>query len=197
MSRRPTVKDYWYLRDMNYQLRLATLDDGPNVETLIQHSARNLNLGDYSPEQIEGALQGAFGLDTQLIRDRTYFVVEVEGKSEDRNLVACGGWSFRKTLFGSDQREQRDPESLDPDCDAAKIRAFFIDPAHARRGLGSLILDHCEMAAVERGFRRAELMATLTGLKLYAARGYQAGEAMEYELGPELSITFVPMTKNL
>ncbi len=183
---------------MRYELRQAELADGPDVERLIQCSARSLGAQDYTPEQIEGALQGAFGLDTQLVHDRTFFVVEaVDAEDpEERRVVACGGWSFRKTLFGGDVGVERDPERLDPATDAAKIRAFFIDPDHARRGLGSLILDRCELAAREHGFERAELMATLTGLKLYEARGYARGEPIEFELGPDLSITFIPMTKS-
>lgn len=184
-----------------YELRLAKPEDGPAIEALIERSARALGRDDYRDDQIEGALRGAFGLDTQLIEDRTYFVVESQ-----ETLVACGGWSFRKTLFGGDSGGgdtvgnagvKRDPETLDPERDAAKIRAFFIDPNHARRGLGSLILDTCERAAIDRGFRRAELMATLTGLRLYAARGYRAGDEMEFQITPDLSITFVPMEKPL
>ena len=181
---------------MRYELRHAELADGPAIETLIQRSAKSLGAQDYTAKQIEGALQGAFGLDTQLIRDRTFFVVEVD-EPEGRRMVACGGWSFRRTLFGGDVGVDRDPETLDPAADAAKVRAFFIDPDHARRGLGSLILDRCELAAREHGFERAELMATLTGLRLYEARGYVGEEPIEYELGPDLSITFVPMTKPL
>ena len=179
---------------MNYELRLAELEDGPRIQRLIESSARGLGIGDYSAEQVEAALSGAFGMDAQLIRDRTYFVIEAQDE-----LVACGGWSFRKKLFGAgkDQADSEEPASLDPQTEAAKIRAFFIAPEHARRGLGSLVLDHCEMAARERGFHRTELMATLTGLKLYKARGYLEGEALEHEVAPGLSISFVAMEKNL
>ncbi len=181
---------------MRYELRNAEPADGTVIEDLIARSARNLGAQDYTPEQIEGALQGAFGLDSQLIEDRTYFVIEAE-EPRGRRIVACGGWSFRQTLFGGNAGVERDPKLLDPATDAAKIRAFFIDPDHARRGLGSLILDRCELAARERGFVRSELLATLTGLKLYAARGYRGEQAKEYELAPNLTITFVPMTKDL
>ncbi|HJY36706.1 MAG TPA: GNAT family N-acetyltransferase, partial [Steroidobacteraceae bacterium] len=116
--------------------------------SLIARSARELSAGDYTPEQVEGALRGAFGVDTQLILDRTYFVAEADGK-----LVACGGWSKRRTLFGGDARSGRDAADLDPATDAAKIRAFFVDPAYARRGLGSAILERCESAARACGFR--------------------------------------------
>lgn len=178
---------------MRYALRLADAADREGVAELVATSARGLGAADYSDVQIEGALKGAFGLDTQLIADRTYYVVEDGGGQ----LVACGGWSYRGTLFGGDQAEQRDAATLVPGRDAAKIRAFFVHPDHARRGLGTLILERCEMAAAEQGFRQAELMATLTGLKLYAARGYEPGEPVEHELAPGLTISFVPMTKTL
>src|SRR5471030_1996475 len=116
---------------MGYTFRKATLEDGPSLATLIARSARELSAGDYKPGQVEGALQGAFGVDTQLIRDGTYFAVEKDGA-----IVSCGGWSKRKTLFGGDANAQRDPEELDPRSDAAKIRAFFVDPGHARKGIG-------------------------------------------------------------
>jgi len=172
-------------------VRRATLEDLPALGPLIAASARELSRGDYSPEQVEGALRGAFGTDTQLIRDGTYFVMEVEGE-----LAGCGGWSRRRTLFGSDARPDRDPAELDPTKDAAKIRAFFIHPNFARRGLGTLMLDHCEQDAMAHGFKRFELMGTLPGVRLYIARGYQAGERIEWPLGNGLSIPFVPMTKN-
>ncbi|RPI77426.1 MAG: GNAT family N-acetyltransferase, partial [Desulfobacteraceae bacterium] len=116
---------------MKYKIRKAELNDCPEIEKLIALSARGLSAQDYTPEQIEGALQGAFGVDTQLIKDGTYFVVEAGGL-----LVGCGGWSKRKTLFGSDKRESRDPAELDPAIDPAKIRAFFVHPEWARKGIG-------------------------------------------------------------
>src|SRR5262245_36527055 len=152
---------------MDYRLRKATFDDQAALTALIARSARELSAGDYAPEVVEGALRGAFGVDTQLIRDGTYFVVESGGE-----IVGCGGWSYRRTLFGSDSGPGRDASELDPSVDAAKIRAFFIDPTHARRGLGTLLLNHCESQATTRGFTRFEMMATLPGQKLYAARGY-------------------------
>jgi len=165
--------------------------DLPALGPLIAASARELSRGDYTPEQIEGALRGAFGTDTQLIRDGTYFVIEVDGV-----MAGCGGWSRRRTLFGSDARPDRDPAELDPAKDAAKIRAFFIHPNFARRGLGTLILEHCENDAMAHGFNRFELMGTLPGVRLYASRGYQAGDRIEWPLGDGLFIPFVPMTKN-
>ena len=127
---------------MDYVIRKANLDDGPAIEELIALSARALSVQDYSPEQIEGALQGAFGLDTQLVKDETYFVVETKGV-----IIGCGGWSKRRTLFGGDRREARDPEELDPETDPAKIRAFFVHPNWARKGIGRAILGRCESEA--------------------------------------------------
>jgi GNAT superfamily N-acetyltransferase len=177
---------------MDYRIRTATLEDQANLTALIARSARKLSAGDYRPEQVEGALRGAFGVDTQLITDGTYFVIEAEGA-----IVACGGWSFRRTLFGSDRGPGRDASELDPAVDPAKIRAFFVDPAHARRGLGTLLLNHCEAAAAARGFTRCEMMATLPGQKLYEVRGYTPIGYVKHELAPGLHIEFVPMRKEL
>lgn len=176
---------------MNYQLRKATTQDQPAIEDLIARSARELGAPDYTPQQIEGALRGAFGVDSQLIRDGTYFVVEAGGR-----IVGCGGWSRRRTLFGGDARSQRDAAELDPRTDAAKIRAFFVDPAHARRGIGRTILEHCEAEARARGFSRFELMATLPGVRLYQTYGYVAGDSVLYPLESGLAIEFVPMHKD-
>ena len=173
------------------RLRRATLADLPALGPLIAASARELSRGDYTPEQVEGALRGAFGTDTQLIRDGSYFVIEAEGR-----LAGCGGWSRRRTLFGSDARADRDATELDPAMDAAKIRAFFIHPDFARRGLGTMMLERCEQDAMAHGFTRFELMGTLPGVRLYAARGYQAGERIEWPLGDGLAIPFVPMSKS-
>lgn len=177
---------------MPYQLRPATILDQPALEQLIARSARELSTADYRPEQVEGALRGAFGVDTQLIRDGTYFVVEME-----RTLVACGGWSYRRTLFGGDQRAERDAAELDPRVDPAKIRAFFVDPDHARKGIGTLLLEHCEAQARARGFARVELMGTLPGVRLYAARGYVPGAQVSYRVAPGVEIEFIPMSKDL
>lgn len=174
------------------RLRHATLDDKAELVELIARSARELSADDYTPEQVEGALRGAFGVDTQLIQDRTYFVAEADGK-----LVACGGWSKRRTLFGGDAGAGRDAAELDPSTDAAKIRAFFVDPAYARRGLGSAILARCETEAAACGFRRFEMMATLPGARLYARYGYSGTQHIEYEVQPGVMIEFIPMKKAL
>jgi len=173
-------------------LRKATLADIPALKELIARSARGLSTDEYRAEQIEGALQGAFGVDSQLLADETYFVIEDLGR-----IVACGGWSFRSTLFGGDARAGRDSSILDPKTQRAKIRAFFVDPAHARRGMGSLLLDHCENQARAYGYAGVELMATLPGAKLYAARGYVAGPLVHFDVGSGESIQFIPMHKAL
>jgi len=176
---------------MDYELRKATLDDQPILQRLIARSIRALGAGDYSQEQIDAALRGAFGVDSGLIHDGTYFVA-VTNTGE---IVACGGWSRRRTLFGSDERADRDESNLDPRTDAAKIRAFFVDPAHARRGIGRALLERSETEAANAGFTLFELMATLPGMRLYEKYGYKAGEAVMYPLPGGLTIRFVPMTK--
>ena len=177
---------------MTFALRKAVFDDIPALNALIARSARGLSTAEYRPAQIEGALRGAFGVDTQLLADATYFVVE-----DDGHIVGCGGWSFRSTLFGGDARAGRDSSTLDPATQAAKIRAFFVDPGFARRGIGSLLLDHCEGQARARGFHRVELMATLPGVKLYAARGYVRSPMVHFEVGSGENIEFIPMQKSL
>jgi GNAT superfamily N-acetyltransferase len=177
---------------MSITLRHATLDDVPALESLIARSARGLSAADYRPAQVEGALRGAFGVDTQLVNDQTYFVAEDNGA-----IVGCGGWSFRSTLFGSDARGGRDSSLLDPKSQAAKIRAFFVDPSWARRGIGTLLLERCEDEARARGFSEVELMATLPGVKLYAVRGYVGAEMVRYEVGEGESIEFIPMRKSV
>lgn len=177
---------------MTWHLRQATAADAAQIQELIGRSIRALGAADYSSEQIEGALKGAFGLDSQLIADGTYFVVESQGR-----LIGCGGWSYRRTLFGGDAGAGRDAGALDPGTEAAKIRAFFVDPEAARRGVGSALLDHCEAEARRHGFRRAEMMATLPGKRLYEARGYVPGDKVHYPVGPGVAIEFVPMSKRL
>jgi GNAT superfamily N-acetyltransferase len=177
---------------MQYRLRKATNDDREALQALIARSARELSAADYRPEQIEGALRGAFGVDSQLIEDGTYFVVEADGQ-----LVGCGGWSHRRTLFGSDAHAARDAQSLDPLTDAARIRAFFVDPAHARRGIGRALLQRCEQEAQACGFRRFELMGTLPGVRLYRAMGYRGDAQVRYPVAPGVEIEFVPMTRSV
>lgn len=177
---------------MKYVVRRATLEDRAALESLIAESARGLSRGDYSDEQIEAALAAVFGVDTDLIRDGTYYVAESEGSP-----VGCGGWSRRRTLFGGDRYAARDPGELDPRTEPAKIRAFFVHPAWARRGVAGAILETCEREAKAQGFRAVELMATLPGVRLYAARGYEAAEQVTYEIAEGVPVEFVPMRKEL
>jgi GNAT superfamily N-acetyltransferase len=154
-----------------FVLRLATRDDIPALHLLIEQSIRGLQAKDYTPAQMEGAIGHALGLDTQLIEDQTYFVATPA--NEPQRLAGCGGWSFRRTLFGSDGGPGRAAELLDPHTDAAKIRAIFVHPDFTRRGLGTLLLHHCERAAHDAGFRTLEMGSTLTGVPVYARNGYR------------------------
>lgn len=165
--------------NMHWTLRLATMDDVPALETLIPLSVRTLQVGCYSAAQREAALGTIFGVDRQLIADGTYFVVTTE-----KQIVGCGGWSWRKSIYGSDQAiEARDDSALDPRQDAARIRAFFVHPEWARQGIGRAILIECEAAIQRAGFSRAELVGTLTGESLYAACGYHVLERTDLPLG--------------
>ncbi len=172
-------------------LRPAQLADIPALQALIAESVMVLQL-DYSEAQRQAALGTVFGVDTQLIIDQTYFVVELDGE-----IVACGGWSFRKTLYGADALAGREDNRLDPATDAARIRAFFVKPGWTRRGLGGQILKACEAAAVAAGFRRFELGATLTGIPLYRAYGYEPIEATEAQMADGLPLPIVRMGKTL
>lgn len=177
---------------MEYVIKRATLEDRAALERLIAASARGLSRGDYSDEQVEAAIVSIFGVDTDLIRDGTYYVAEAEGFA-----VGCGGWSKRRTLFGGDRFAARDSGYLDPAKEPAKIRAFFVHPDWARRGVAGAILETCEREAQAEGFRSLELMATLPGVRLYAARGYDASERITYETADGVQIEFVPMRKEL
>lgn len=177
---------------MDWALRLATADDIPRLETLIELSVRELQAPWYSSSQMDGALGTVFGVDCQLIRDRTYFVVEESG-----GLIGCGGWSKRASLFGSDAARETDDALLDPRRDAARVRAFFVHPEHARRGIGRAILLACEGTIRQAGFRKIALVATLAGVDFYRAFEYATGERYDVPLANELSLPVVPMNKNL
>lgn len=172
-------------------IRTAALDDVPALQRLIEQSARALSRGDYSEEQIAAALGTSWGVDTDLIRDQTYFVVESGG-----NIVACGGWSKRRTLFGGDSQPGRHAEILSPARDAARMRAFFVHPDYARQGLGRALLKRCEDEARASGFQSAELLATLPGYRLYRALAYVGGEPIDSPLPGGLSVRCVPMRKD-
>ena len=178
----------------SFQLRLATEEDIPALHTLIEASVRGLQADDYTLAQIEGALGTVLGLDTQLIADRTYFLAEALIQSE-KKLAGCGGWSKRKTLFGADRGPGREAALLDPAIDAAKVRAIFVHPDCARRGLGSLILATVEDAARDAGFSRFEMGSTLTGVPLYRLKGYVEVEQIAVPLPNGESLPVVRMVK--
>lgn len=172
--------------------RCATVADVVALDALIEASVRGLQTNDYTHAEIEGALGHALGLDSQLIKDRTYFIAEVGGE-----MVASGGWSYRATLFGSDGLRARAPVSLNPARDAAKIRAIFVHPGWARQGLGSLMLEHCERQAQAAGFTRLEMGSTLTGAPLYRLRGYKEEERIAVPLPNGEALPVIRMSKSL
>ena len=175
---------------MEFRLRKAVPEDVAALTALIDRSVRGLQAGDYTASQIEESLRSVYGADTQLIADGTYFVVEASGV-----IVGCGGWSMRKTLYGGDQFDGREDSLLDPATDAAKIRAFFVDPAWARRGIGAMLLEACEGAAIAAGFRRLEMGATLTGVAFYRAKGYRCAEEIGVAMPNGESLPIVRMWK--
>jgi GNAT superfamily N-acetyltransferase len=175
-------------------VRTATAADIPALHTLIEASIRGLQTDDYTPAQIEGAIGNALGLDTQLVADSTYFLA---ASPEVNHPIACGGWSFRRTLFGSDGAIVRESTHLDPVTEPARIRAIFVHPAFARRGLGTLILTHAEQAAAAAGFRTLEMGSTLTGVPLYTLRGYTPVERIAIPLPNGEHLPILKMAKRL
>jgi GNAT superfamily N-acetyltransferase len=184
-----------------FAIRTAVAEDVSAILALVEASVRGLQAGDYSPTQIDASIGSAFGVDRQLIADQTYFVATPV--DEPDQLVACGGWSYRSTLCGSDAAgithggAQRSASVLDPASDYAKIRAIFVHPKWARRGLGSLILSHCEQSAHAAGFTRLEMASTLTGVPLYSLKGYieQSHSTVPLPNGEDLEV--VVMNKSL
>jgi GNAT superfamily N-acetyltransferase len=180
-------------------IRKATAADTPRLREVIEASVRGLQAEDYSPAQMEAALKSVYGVDSQLIADGTYLVAEILDSNQDSEsnpeIVGCGGWSKRKTLYGGDQFAAREDSLLDPARDAARIRAFFVHPSWARRGIGSKILEACEDAARGAGFTRLEMGATLSGVAFYQAKGYAALENLEAPLGNGEALAIVRMAK--
>jgi GNAT superfamily N-acetyltransferase len=187
-----------FIMPPDFSMRLAVLADLPILRALIDASVRRLQADDYTLAQREGALATVFGVDTQLIADGTYLVVEYRPPDSQlpSAIVACGGWSKRKTLYGADQWTHRQDELLDPCRDAAKIRAFFIHPDWARRGIGTLLLEACENVAKSAGFSRFEMGATLTGAKLFRARGYLPVRNLVVPLRNGESLPIIHMEKH-
>jgi GNAT superfamily N-acetyltransferase len=185
---------FYTARMGRFCLRVATGEDVAAIRGLIDASVRGLQAGDYSAAQIEGALATVFTVDSRLIADGTYFVA----LTESGELSGCGGWSFRKTLYGGDhQIETIIPERLDPTVDAAKVRAIFVHPKFARMGLGSLLLEAAESAAVAEGFKRFEMGSTLTGMTLYTLKGYREMSRVMVPVGGGETIEVVRMVKSL
>jgi GNAT superfamily N-acetyltransferase len=172
-------------------IRRAVAVDRPVLETLIARSAAGLNGGTYSSAELTAAITHVFGVDSELIVDGTYFVAELDGVP-----VGCGGWSRRRTLFGGDGSGSRTPGLLDPLVDAARVRAFFVHPDHARRGIACALLARCEAEAAAAGFTRLMLMATLPGVPFYRAAGFVAGVPELHDAGGT-PVRFVPMDKML
>lgn len=172
--------------------RLAQMEDLDDLRALMWRAIEGLQGPFLSPEQIHASHQ-VMGLDTQLIEDQTYYLVELDGR-----LAGCGGWSWRATLYGGDDSiVAREPVRLDPATDAAKIRAMYTDPEFARRGVGRMILDLCENAARAAGFTRVEMMATLAGEPLYRAAGYRPTQAVQSDPIDGVQVPLIRMEKSL
>lgn len=177
---------------MTLSHRLARMTDIDALRALMGRAIGSLQNEFLSPDQVVASSQ-VMGLDTQLVKDQTYFLVEA-----DHRIVGCGGWSWRATLFGGDNSMvAREPLPLDPVTDAAKIRAMYTDPEFARRGIGSRILELCEEAALEAGFAKVEMMATLAGAALYRARGYADVEPIQATTPNGVSVPLIRMGKRL
>ncbi|HEX7985880.1 MAG TPA: GNAT family N-acetyltransferase [Duganella sp.] len=175
---------------MTVTVRAAAPADIPAMEALIKRSGIELSAGFYTDEQAQAVTRHVFGVDTQLVADQTYFAVERQGR-----LVACGGWSKRSTLFGADHTKQGVDALLDPATEAARIRAFFVDPSAARQGLGRLLLEHCADAAADAGFSTLELAATMPGVPLSLACGFSEIDTFELELPGPVRVPLTRMRK--
>jgi GNAT superfamily N-acetyltransferase len=177
---------------MSVTTRLATFEDVPVLQALIAMSARGLSAGYYTQAETEAAIKYIFGVDSQLIEDSTYYVVESKN-----TIVACGGWSRRNTLFGGDQHKDMADPLLNPATDAARIRAFFVHPGWARQGIGKMLINVCEKAAHQYGFSKMEIGSTLPGVPLYEAMGYHAAKNIRVPLPDGITFVVVNMKKDL
>ncbi len=177
---------------MEIEIRVARMEDIPTLKELIPLSAAELSKNYYTPQQIASAIKYIFGVDTQLISDKTYYVAASGGQ-----IVGCGGWSKRKTMFGGDQMKEEQDPLLDPAQDAGRIRAFFIHPLWARKGIGRRIIQACEEAAAADGFTRMELVSTLPGEPLYAAMGYEVTRRFDEPLADGTNLPLAHMKKQL
>ena len=176
---------------MEFSSRPATLEDLPKLIAVMDAAISELQRGFLGDEQIE-ASRAVMGLDTQLIEDGTYFVIEVP----DGDIAGCGGWSRRATMYGNDHSPGRDARLLDPEVDAAKVRAMYTNPKYARRGVGRLVLSLCEKAAAAEGFKRLELVGTLSGEPLYTAYGFAPIERIDVSVS-DVSVPAVRMEKEV
>lgn len=175
----------------SFNIRAATAADIPVLENLIERSGIGLSTGFYTPAQAEAITHQVFGVDSQLVQDGTYFAIE-----DDTRIVACGGWSKRSTPFGGDAHKAAPDRLLDPALEAAKIRAFFVDPGMARRGLGSMLMRHCTERARAAGFMALELTATMPGVPLYTAHGFLPVHDVHLSLaGGQVAVTLTLMRK--
>lgn len=176
---------------MSLKLRLAVPEDLPALRDLMSAAIGELLNPFLSPQEVAASFE-IMGLDSQLVADGTYFLVEEEGA-----LAGCGGWSRRSTLFGGDHSAGRDAALLDPARDAARVRAMYTHPDHVRKGVGRLILDACESAAAGEGFARCEMAATLAGEPLYQACGYREIERFSAPTSGGIEVPLVRMGKAL
>ena len=173
-------------------LRLALPTDVPAMEALIARSGIELSAGFYSEEQAAAITRHVFGVDSQLVVDQTYFLIEQNGE-----VVACGGWSKRNTLFGGDQTKTGPDPLLDPATEAARIRAFFVAPHMARRGLGRELMQHCSAQAALAGFGALELAATMPGVPLYLASGFSVIEDIRLTLPGPVEVALARMRRSI
>jgi GNAT superfamily N-acetyltransferase len=175
---------------MTLHVRIAQPTDVPALNAMIERSARALSVGFYTPREIDAVVRHVFGVDTRLIEDQSYFMV-----FDDDQLAGCGGWSRRRALYGGDQRRVGSVDWLDPAVDAARIRAFFVAPEFARRGVGRRLLAECIRAATDAGFGSLELMATLPGVPFYSALGFAAVRDVVDDLPDGTPVRFVQMQR--
>jgi GNAT superfamily N-acetyltransferase len=178
--------------EQTFLIRPATVTDSPALRALIERSAAALSVGFYTQQQTAAVTREVFGVDSQLLADGTYYVVEAAGA-----IAACGGWGKRSTGFGGDQAKSAPERLLDPATEAAKIRAFFVEPAWARRGLGSLLMTHCSAEAGAAGFSMLELVSTLPGVPLYRALGFIDVASFDLQLSGGVRVPVVRMRRPL
>jgi GNAT superfamily N-acetyltransferase len=179
-------------RVTSFTHRIATIEDLAALREVMRRSIETLQDDFLTPEQVRASHQ-VMGLDTRLVEDGTYFIVECDGR-----IAGCGGWSWRSTLYGGDDSVvAREPRALDPETEPARIRAMYTDPDFTRRGVGRLVLELCENAAAAAGFGRATMMATMAGVPLYSACGYEEiGPAQKAKIDG-IEVPLVPMAKHL